>query len=143
MHQPNEQPNTSQDVPSVLPAVQPEPVQAVEPVLDFKRFDAYNVALEFQLVVARLKPTAGAVLADQLERASVSIVLCVAEGVGRRTRADKARFFTIARGSAMECAAILDVLYLRGLAAAADYDHGQKLLTRSVQMLTRLQQRLG
>jgi len=32
------------------------------------------------------------------------------EGAGRRTTADQARFYTIARGSAMEAAAALDTL---------------------------------
>jgi len=56
-----------------------------------------------------------AALRDQLERASLSIVLNTAESAGRSSALDKARFVTIARGSATECAAILDVLLARGL----------------------------
>lgn len=111
--------------------------------LDATKLDCYNVALEFQLVSARLLPKAHPVLRDQLERASVSIVLNIAEGAGRRSRRDKARFYTMARGSAMECAAVLDVLYLRGLADAADYRRGHALLVRVVQMLSKLQARLA
>ncbi|MBX7138601.1 MAG: four helix bundle protein, partial [Oligoflexia bacterium] len=42
-------------------------------------------------------------------RASSSIVLNLAEGAGRATRADQNRFFSIAFGSLRECQAILDL----------------------------------
>jgi hypothetical protein len=86
------------DVPSVTPDAQ----------FDYERFDVYQVALEFQELVPRLFPRRGyAALRDQLDRASASILLNIAEGTGRFGRADKAHFYLIARGSAMESAAIL------------------------------------
>jgi len=112
------------------------------PTLDCRKLDAYNVALEFQFVAQAVLPFCTSSLRDQLERAALSILLNVAEGAGRRARKDKARFFAIARGSAFECSAVLDVLYLRGLVAAREYDRGQRLVTRLGQMLTRLQGRL-
>lgn len=48
-------------------------------------------------------------LAEQLDRAAVSIALNIAEGAGEFARREKARFYRIARRSATECAAILDV----------------------------------
>ncbi len=51
---------------------------------------------------------------DQLDRASTSIVLNLAEGNGKFTPPDRCRFFDIARGSALECAAALDVLVAQG-----------------------------
>lgn len=48
---------------------------------------------------------------DQLNRASFSILLNIAEGSGRITPRDQAHFYTIARGSTFECASILDYLY--------------------------------
>ena len=47
---------------------------------------------------------------DPLDRASTSIALNIAEGNGKYTAPDRCRFFDIARGSALECAACLDVL---------------------------------
>ena len=47
---------------------------------------------------------------NQFDRASTSIPLNIAEGNGKHTPADRWRFFDIARGSALECAACLDVL---------------------------------
>jgi four helix bundle protein len=47
---------------------------------------------------------------NQLDRASTSIPLNIAEGNEKHTSADRCRYFDIARGSALECAACLDVL---------------------------------
>ena len=77
-------------------------------------------------------------LRDQLDRASVSIVLNTAEGAGRVSPADKARFYAMARGSATECAAVLDLLWARGLVDPALRNRARSLLVRIVQMLGRL-----
>jgi four helix bundle protein len=47
---------------------------------------------------------------EQWLRASQSIPLNIAEGNGKTAEADRRRYFEIARGSALECAAIQDVL---------------------------------
>lgn len=47
---------------------------------------------------------------NQLDRASTSVPLNIAEGNGKFTPLDRCRFFDIARGSALESAACLDVL---------------------------------
>jgi four helix bundle protein len=109
------------------------------PYLDCERLDCFRVAVEFQALATGLclQRRLGA-LRDQLDRASVSIALNIAEGAGRRTRADKAHFFTIARGSATECAAVLELLSARGLLAPPAHRHARSLLVRIVQMLTRL-----
>lgn len=52
----------------------------------------------------------GASVRDQLDRASTSIPLNIAEGNGKFTSADRCRFFDNARGSALESAACLDVM---------------------------------
>jgi four helix bundle protein len=110
---------------------------------DHQRLDVYRVALELQGLVPRLFPRRGfAALRDQLERASASILLNIAEGCGRFARADKAQFYRVARGSASECAAVLDVLLTRGAIAEGTYRHAHGLLLRVAQMLTRLVQRM-
>jgi four helix bundle protein len=78
------------------------------------------------------------VLRDQLDRASIGIVLCIAEGAGRHSGPDKRRFCEMARGSATESAAIFDILQTRGLVSAESHAQGRFLLVRIVQMLTRM-----
>jgi four helix bundle protein len=128
-----------------IPFPEPDAVPDGSAFLDCERLDAYRVAIEFQKTAAGIcsNRRMGATLRDQLDRASVSIVLCIAEGAGRRTARDKAHFFTIARGSATECAAVLDLLEARGLLSASARRHGRGLLIRIVQMLTRLISRQG
>ena len=107
--------------------------------LDCERLDVYRIALEFQVLVPRFLPRRGyAALRDQLDRASASILLNIAEGCGRSAPADKAHFYAIARGSAMECAAVLDIALSRGLIDPGLHRHGHGLLVRVTQMLTRL-----
>jgi four helix bundle protein len=120
----------------------PEPdaaPDARDAFLDCERLDCFRVAVEFQTLAAELVSLRGlGCLRDQFDRASVSIVLNIAEGAGRRTPADKAHFFTIARGSATECAAVLELLASRGFLTSPTHRHGRGLLIRMVQMLTRL-----
>jgi four helix bundle protein len=112
-------------------------------LLDAEKLDAYRVALEFQAMAGQLVPKRGcSELRDQLERASISIVLNIAEGCGRTSPADKARFYAIARGSATECAAVLDVLWARALVDPRLRTRVRSLLVRVVQMLTKLQGRM-
>lgn len=118
-------------------------IDAVSVPLECERLDVYRVAREFDAFATRLLPRRGhSGLRDQLERASTSIVLNIAEGCGRFARGEKAHFYLIARGSAMECAAVFDVALSRGLLGSPAYRHGRGLLIRVVQMLTRLAQRM-
>ena len=109
-----------------------------EPMLDAERLDVFHVAVEFQAIATGLAAKADVILRDQLLRASVSIVLNLSEGAGRRSRRDKARFYFMARGSAAECGAILYLLRARGIAGEAEYASSRKLIVRIVQMLSRL-----
>ena len=54
-------------------------------------------------------------LADQLNRASVSIAANLAEGNGRFTKPDRKHFFAIARGSILECLPLLELAARRSL----------------------------
>lgn len=110
-------------------------------MLHFQKLDVYQRAIEFLTVANRIRgrlPKGNADLADQLRRASQSIPQNIAEGCGRTSRADKARHYTIARGSAMECAAHLDVMKVDDLVESELYERGVDLLERIVAMLTKL-----
>ena len=108
-------------------------------VLDAERLDVYKLALEFQLQASSFALRRQPTLRNQLERASVSIVLNIAEGAGRRSPLDKCRFYSMARGSATECAGILDLFRQRCLAPAAACCVGRQRIIRIVQMLTKLE----
>ncbi len=78
---------------------------------------------------------------DQLLRAAQSIPLHIAEGNGKGANADRRRFFEIARGSALDCAAIQDGLAACTAMTVADHAQGKAMSTRIVSMLTKLEQR--
>lgn len=67
-------------------------------------------------------PSGFAYLSDQVRRASSSIVLNFGEGSGRSSRRDRERFFTMARGSARETQACLDVAHALGLIDDATHE---------------------
>jgi four helix bundle protein len=78
---------------------------------------------------------------DQWLRASQSIPLNIAEGNGKTAEADRRRYFEIARGSALECAAIQDVLVV-GKGLEEDTSRAHKVeLDRIAAMLSRLGKR--
>lgn len=107
----------------------------------FERLDVYQRAIEFLVVVARIiseLPSGNASLTDQLRRAALSVPVNVAEGVGRSSAPDRRRHYAIARGSAMECAAILDACRVLQLASPDLLADGRSLLLRVVQMLSKM-----
>jgi four helix bundle protein len=75
---------------------------------------------------------------DQFKRASFSIVLNIAEGAGKLKRADKQRYFSIARGSVMECGALFDLLNALSYVSPDEYRAGKRLLARIAAMLSKL-----
>src|SRR6516225_791672 len=80
--------------------------------LDHERLDVYQVALDFLVMangIIEALPRGRSHLADQFTRASTSIVLNLSEGAGKLSKPDKRRYYLIARGSATESAALLDV----------------------------------
>jgi four helix bundle protein len=109
--------------------------------LDLDRLDAYRVTLEFQRLAAEAAGRVRGELRSQLDRAASSILLNLAEGFGRRCPGERRHFYSIARGSAFECAAILDLLAARGSLPLGELRRARSLLVRVVQMLTRLAQR--
>jgi len=80
---------------------------------------------------------------DHLERAGDSIALNIAEGNGKFSRKDRARFFQIAHGSALECAACLDLFVARRCCEAAAIIEGKAILEEIVRMLFKILDQLG
>src|ERR1700685_374100 len=72
---------------------------------------------------------------DQLDRASTSIPLNIAEGNGKYALKDRCRFFDIAHGSALECAAGLDILVAKAKLTPEQIRPGKERLQRIVRML--------
>jgi four helix bundle protein len=96
-------------------------------------FDCYRLAVEFAALAASLVPRGHAALRDQLERASTSVVLNIAEGYGRWQPREKAHFYAIARGSLFESGAAIDLIRARGL-AAAECEQARAICTRVGQL---------
>jgi four helix bundle protein len=108
---------------------------------DHEKLDVYNAAVDFVAISHRILstlPPGHGDLADQLRRAATSIVLNIAEGAGEFSKAEKARFYRIARRSGTECAAVLDVVVRLELATRAHCEPARELLLRIVSMLTKM-----
>jgi four helix bundle protein len=112
-----------------------------ETIFDHDRLDVYRLAVEYtaeSFRIAQGLPGLHRHARDQWLRAAQSIPLNIAEGNGKRSLNDRARFLDIARGSALECAAIRDVLVASdGLGVEASQGLKRKL-HRIVSMLTRM-----
>ncbi len=113
--------------------------------LDHERLDVYRAALEFLTLATRVVgalPRGRSDLADQLDRASTSIVLNIAEGAGKFSRPEKRRYYQIAAGSVTECAAILDVCSCLTAIDAGTHAEGKALAERMLAMLVKLSNRM-
>jgi four helix bundle protein len=110
-------------------------------MLSYQKLDVYQCSIQFialAVLLIRKLPRGYYFLVDELKRASVSISQNIAEGVGKTAPADRSRYFGIARGSAMECGAILDAGIALKLFSGCEHQKGMELLERIVSMLTKL-----
>jgi four helix bundle protein len=112
-----------------------------EYLFDHDRLDVYRLSIECvanAFDTCRLLSGLHRHARDQWLRAAQSVSLNIAEGNGKRSLNDRARFLDIARGSALECAAIQDVLIVSGgLNREISFELKSKL-ARNVAMLTRM-----
>ena len=86
----------------------------------FEKLIVYQKSVDFADQVASSTehfPRGYGFLADQWNRASLSIAANIAEGNGRFTAADRRNFFGIARGSVQECVPLLELAARRSLIA--------------------------
>jgi len=82
-------------------------------MFDFEKLTVYIKIKELNkeiLFFLKLNKNIDPFLKNQLKRASISIVINIAEGSGRFTKPDKKNFYIIARGSTYECVSILDII---------------------------------
>jgi four helix bundle protein len=114
---------------------------------DHEKLIVYQVSIEFVAWVGTLLdgPLADVRLSavGQLDRASTSVPLNLAEGNAKRSSRDRCRYLDTARGSAFESAAALDVLVARGALTAEAVRPGKDLLRRVAEMLSKLTQTFG
>ena len=111
----------------------------------YEKLKVYQRALEFatwsqERIESVTKKTS---TRDHLERAGDSIALNIAERNGKFSRKDRARFFQIAHGSALESAACLDLLVARRCCTTDAIVRGKAILEEIVKMLFKLVDQLG
>jgi four helix bundle protein len=110
-------------------------------MLDYEKLDVYKCAIEHLALVfdwlPRL-PRGQSVLADQWRRAAMSVPLNVGEGTGKTSPAERRHCYAVARGEAMECGAILDVVRLLRVIPEPDLAQAKQLVVRMVEMLTKM-----
>jgi four helix bundle protein len=107
---------------------------------DHEKLNVYQTAITFVAWSSGLLKNVPKSIAvhNQLDRASTSIALNIAEGNGKHTSADRCRFFDTARGSTLECAACLDVLVAKGIVEESMTVSGKEMLLKIVSMLVGL-----
>ena len=107
---------------------------------DFEDFPVYKDAIKFiQEIDDFLEsiPQKGNLrLIDQLQRASISISLNIAEGAGRFHKSDKKNFYVMARGSVYECAACFQIFMAKKMINAEQYEIFYKNLNNLARQLS-------
>ncbi|MEY2530879.1 MAG: hypothetical protein QOI96_964 [Verrucomicrobiota bacterium] len=109
----------------------------MRPQFDHEKLKVYQAAIGFVgwSTTLLLQVQAKAAVKDQLDRASTSIALNIAEGNGKFAIRDRCRYLDFARGSTLECAACLDVLVAKQLADGKTITPGREQLVEIVSML--------
>ena len=82
-------------------------------MFDFEKLIAYQKARDVNKKIQKLlvEKKTSVFLRDQLYRASVSMVINIAEGTGKLSKNDRKNFYVISRGSVFECASLLEILH--------------------------------
>lgn len=106
-------------------------------MLGFRKLDVYQCARKALPLGYSLADRGDMDLKRQLRRAVLSIQLNIAEGTGRRDD-DQRHFLRVARGSALESAAVVDALQDLGLVSAEEAQPFDELIVRIVSMLTKM-----
>lgn len=104
---------------------------------DHERLAAYQESIAFVAWSTELleRVQRAGEVKEQLDRASTSVPLNIAEGNAKFSKKDRCRFFDIAYGSALESAAALDVLVARRKATELEVRAGKESLQKTVRLL--------
>ena len=106
-----------------------------------EKLSVYRKSVEFAggvLKIIQSLPPGNSDITGQLRRSAMSITLNIAEGAGRTGKADKQRFYSIARGSALECASIFDIITAWGIESPRAMQELRALLEEIVAMVSAL-----
>src|SRR5271170_2745984 len=110
---------------------------------DHEKLEVYREAIAFTAWLSVLLEVSVRVgdVKDQLDRASTSIALNIAEGNGKFSPKDRCKFFDTAHASALECAAGLDILVAKRKVTPDQIRPGKERLQGIVRMLMGLLKR--
>lgn len=113
------------------------PIPGFEPQLPHQKLIVYQRCVELLLAVkaANIRDTK---LRDEATRAIEGACLDIAEAASRKSRADSARAFAIARGEAMEACAAVEIAALSGDTTTAHHQACTALGREVYAMLTTL-----
>lgn len=101
------------------------------------------LAKEMYTLTSKFPPEEKFGLTSQLRRAAVSVLSNLAEGAARKSDADKARFFIIARSSLVEIDSQIELVKLLSYTSIDDFDKLTQLANDVFAMLTKLIQKYG
>lgn len=80
---------------------------------------------------------------NQLDRASTSVPLNIAEGNGKFSIRDRIKYLDIAYGSALECSACLDVMVAKAATVSERVAEGKQMIEEIVNRLVRLRESIA
>ena len=113
--------------------------------LDHERLIVYQRALTFiswsSVLNKEIGPSGD--VRNQLDRASTSVPLNIAEGNGKFSIRDRIKYLDIAYGSALECSACLDVMVAKSAAAPGRVAEGKQIIEEIVNRLVRLRESIA
>ena len=110
-------------------------------MISYEKLKVYQLSLACVQICFELldqQPRGYTELGSQLKRAIVSVALNIAEGAGKTATADKRRYYEIAKGSAMESAAVCDILYRIRLLEVSQHQQCKDLLHQIISMHSRM-----
>jgi four helix bundle protein len=125
---------------ALAPALIRRAMNTTQLYFDHEKLVAYQRSIQFIAWTSQALQNMPRKLAvhDQLDRASTSVPLNIAEGNAKYTAPDRCRYFDSARGSALECAACLDVLVAKGECTPDQVQDGKAVLHEVVSLLVGL-----